>query len=334
MKNSYIVILFITLIFACSEVKMDLIQPNNDLKEKGFIGKINLIEVTNYEVVEYKFGKPIFEKRYSKKEIFNKSGYTTKYNFIYTSKYVNSLYSTLITYHIPSLGLVSKIIEHSETQYPPDKEKSILTLSQIFIIDSISNKITNSKTTDITDRKFYYDEYTNKRLSDLKRNPEIIKNFIYKPNEDRVSSYERNSLKELEVIKYDKKGRVLRTTKYDENGNENYENYLYYNKDIIVRDSTIKKKDKETTIIDFDSLGRVVNTSSNKIPYDFKYQYDNNNINSSFDILKISRENSITLKKERVEVTLDSIGNIVEKVKTNMDTKKIVEKTNFKYKYY
>ena len=334
MKNPYIVILFITLIFACSNVEMDLIQPNNDLKEKGLIGKINLIEVTNYEVVEYKFGKPIFEKRYSQKEIFNKSGYTTKYNFIYTSKYVNRLDSTSITYYNPSLGLASKIIEHSETQYPPDKEKSILTLSQIFIIDSISNKITKSITTDITKRKFYYDEYTNKRLSDLKRNPEIIKNFIYNPNEDRISSYERNSLKELEVIKYDKKGRVSRTTKYDENGNENYENYLYYNKDIIVRDSTIKKKDKETTIFDFDSFGRVVNASSNKLTYDFKYQYDSNNINSSFDILTTSKENSTTQKKERVEVTLDSIGNVVEKVKTNMDTKKIVEKTKFKYKYY
>ena len=139
MKNSYIVILFITLIFACSEVKMDLIQPNNDLKEKGFIGKINLIEVTNYEVVEYKFGKPIFEKRYSQKEIFNKSGYTTKYNFIYTSKYVNRLDSTSITYHNPSLGLASKIIEHSETQYPPDKEKSILTLSQRSMFFQLSN---------------------------------------------------------------------------------------------------------------------------------------------------------------------------------------------------
>ena len=63
-------------------------------------------------------------------------------------------------------------------------------------------------------------------------------------------------------------------------------------------------------------------------------QYDSNNINSSFDILTTSKENSTTQKKERVEVTLDSIGNVVEKVKTNMDTKKIVEKTKFKYKYY
>ncbi len=332
MKNTYIIILFTILITACSDSNIERIKRINDLEKNRFIGKINFIETTNYEVVEHKFGKPIFEKRYSKKDLYNNFGYRTKYNFIYTSKYANSLDSTLISYHEPSIGLVSRIIKHNETDYPEFNEKSILTSSQIFTIDSISNKITSSETIDVTNGESYFNK--SNKLSDLKRKPEIIKSYKYNHNEDRVSSYEKNSLKELEIINYDTKGRIIKNVKYDKAGNETYGNYRNYIKDVIARDSTVNKSGKETTVTNFDSFGRVKSINSNKISYNLKYQYDNDNINSSFNIFEVSRKDSTTIKKKRIEITVDEIGNVLEKVKTNLDSKKIIEKTIYKYKYY
>jgi hypothetical protein len=320
MNKVYFLLVAITLSISCNKVidpKIDGTAPKTDLEKANYFGKIKSIKEIVYKVDKYgsgfdkhKFGEPIFKEKLAFNTSYNKYGFITKQKSTNSQRGYGYSDSVLIKYSNPRLGIW---YEHLVSR------KNGKAIRSSIVRDSVTNKKSSMTTEELNINR-------NKIKSSKKY-------FSYNLNEVIVSEFNQDSLVILSIEKYDKKKRISSEINYNKEGEKDIKTYYFYSKEKLAKDSTVYYKEDK---ISFSNWTKYDLSLNNRILADSDgntYVYDNESINSSFVKYNLS-ENSYSPKKVRSDNKVDRYGNIIKTTQIDLDTKKIIDKTVYKYEYY
>tara|TARA_R110000796_G_scaffold243687_1_gene366361 strand:+ start:380 stop:1345 length:966 start_codon:yes stop_codon:yes gene_type:complete len=320
MRKVNFVLVALTLSISCSKVidpKIEGVAPKTDLEKANYFGKIKSIKQIVYEVDKYesgfdehKFGEPIFKEMWSLNTNYNKYGFITKQKSIFSEGAYGYSDSVLIKYSNQRLGIWYQHLISTEDG------KAI---RSTIIRDSITNKKSSVTTEELN--------INHNKIKSSK------KYFSYNLNEITVSEFKEDSLVILSIEKYDKKKRINSEINYNKEGEKDSEKFYFYSNGKLEKDSTVNYEDGK---IWYNKWKKYDLSLNNRILEDSDgntYEYDNETINSSFVKYNLS-ENSYSLKKVRRDNIVNAEGNIIKTTQIDLDTKKIIDKTVYKYEFY
>lgn len=284
------------------------------------LGKVKSWKTERFNVLEYKFGEPVYQSVSKETYFFSPFGFIQSSTSSYSSEYYNYSFEEEYKYLNEEMGLV----ENRKYQ-----------------------RMSDNKLTEIV-QEFQYDSLDRKKQRmhrNLTTGVDELQIWSYEEGQERIAEYDENSeLSNLQIRKFDSFQNLISDITYDKDGKLKNGNFSTYDKGELVKDSAVFKfsSSKDVAVYEYDRIGRIklikrFEIDSNESASGLQgslINYESSNFNDSYTLKEFKGDVSIITEKYRFEIKTDSFGNITEKVKINIDTNSIMEKELFEYQYY